>query len=265
VHRRRTQKVLQISTANRSSPCLALVAALPGEGDRLLAQLGVTQSVSLGNLQIHRSERAGKEALVAFSGLGKVNAAATVASILTRFPVSRLWMWGSGGAYPQSGAEPGGLALASEEILGEEGVATLSSWQPLDAIGIPVAETSTGPIFNRIPVDQSALAQARALLDHRQAARLAPTLHVGSFVTVSAASGSPARARLFRERFGALCENMEGGAAAQVCLNHGVPFLEIRGLSNWAGDRCKPRWRLREALDACQRALLHLLTHWEEE
>jgi futalosine hydrolase len=56
---------------------------------------------------------------------------------------------------------------------------------------------------------------------------------------------------------------MEGAAAAQVCLRYRVPFLEIRGLSNWAGNRNKRSWRLKEALDNCQRAMLHLLEYWD--
>jgi futalosine hydrolase len=57
---------------------------------------------------------------------------------------------------------------------------------------------------------------------------------------------------------------MEGGAVAQVCLRYQVPFLEIRGLSNWAGNRDKRRWNLAKALDNCQRAILFLLESWDE-
>jgi futalosine hydrolase len=57
---------------------------------------------------------------------------------------------------------------------------------------------------------------------------------------------------------------MEGGAVAQVCLRYKVPFLEIRGLSNLAGDRNKKRWQLSQALNNCQRAVLYLLEHWNK-
>jgi futalosine hydrolase len=56
---------------------------------------------------------------------------------------------------------------------------------------------------------------------------------------------------------------MEGAAVAQVCLRYQVVFLELRGLSNWAGDRNKKRWQLERALDTCQRALLYLLEFWD--
>ncbi|MDH3557585.1 MAG: futalosine hydrolase, partial [Deltaproteobacteria bacterium] len=172
--------------------------------------------------------------------------------------------WGSAGAYPQADVELNDLALASEEILGDEGVTTLSSWQSLDAIGIPLAKTTEGPIFNQIPVDRLELERARRLLSQWQPASAAAQIHEGPFVTVSGVSGSLAQARLLGDRFGALCENMEGAAVAQVCLRYQVVFLELRGLSNWAGDRNKKKWQLATALDNCQKAVLHLLEIWDK-
>ncbi len=249
---------------DKRTECFALMAAVPSEGDLLLSKLRLDQTTTSGDLQIHHGMLAGKALLVVFGGLGKTNAAAAAAAVLARFPVSRLWMWGSAGAYPHSHLRLNDIALASEEILGDEGVVTVSSWKPLEAIGIPVAQIQDEPIFNRIPVDRAELEQARLLLNEWPATSSGPQVHRGSFVTVSGVSGSPARARVLGSRFGALCENMEGGAAAQVCLRYQVPFLEIRGLSNWAGDRNKKRWCLTEALDNCQRAVLYLLESWDK-
>jgi futalosine hydrolase len=243
----------------------ALMAALPGEGEFLLSHLQDKDIILKGDFEIHTGKLAGNQVLLAFSGLGKINAAAAAAIMLASFPVSRLWMWGSAGAYPHTDVKLNDLALASEEILGDEGVATLSSWQSLDAIGIPLAKTAEGPIFNQIPVDRLELERARRLLSEWRPASAATQIHQGPFVTVSGVSGSLAQARLLGDRFGALCENMEGAAVAQVCLRYQVVFLELRGLSNWAGDRNKKRWQLTKALDNCQKAVLYLLENWDKE
>jgi len=244
---------------------IALLAAIPSEGELILQQCRIVRTETKGDLEIRRGTVVDKEIIVAFSGLGKVNAAAAAAAILSGYPVSRLWMWGSGGAYALADVEIGDVALASEEILGDEGVATISTWQPLDAIGISLIDSTGEPIFNRIGVDPLELERSRQLLSDWQRVALAPRIHVGPFVTVSAVSGSSARARLLSNRYGALCENMEGGAVAQVCLRYRVPFMEIRGLSNRAGDRGKKRWQLSKALNNCQRALLFLLENWDKE
>jgi futalosine hydrolase len=241
---------------------IALMAALPNEGEVLLSRLRDSRTTTLGDLRIFHGTLADVEALVTFSGLGKINAAAAAAAVLAGFSVSRLWMWGSGGAYRRAGVDLDDLALASEEILADEGVATITGWEPLDAIGIPAVKTRLGPIFNRLPVDSVELERARLLLSKWQPIPSASRVHIGPFLTVSGVSGSAARARLLVKRHAGLCENMEGGAVAQICLKYQVPFLEIRGLSNWAGDRNKKRWQLEKALDNCQRAVLYLLKNW---
>jgi len=247
---------------DKSQKCIALMAALPNEGEILLSRLRDCRTTTLGDLKIFRGSLADTETLVTFSGLGKINAAAAAAAVLTGFPVSRLWMWGSGGAYHLGGVDLDDVAMASEEILADEGVATITGSKPLDAIGIPLVQTSAGPIFNRIPVDYAELERAQLLFSKWQSVSSAPRVHTGPFITVSGVSGSAARAHLLVKRYAGLCENMEGGAVAQVCLKYQVPFLEIRGLSNWAGDRNKKRWQLDKALDNCQRAVLFLLENW---
>ena len=242
----------------------ALMAALPSEGELVLDQCKILRTETKGDLRIYHGLFADKEVLVAFSGMGKVNAAAAAAAILSSYSVARLWMWGSAGAYDLAAVEISDVALASEEILGDEGVATISSWQPLDAIGIPLIDSTVKPFFNRMEVDPLELKRSRKLLSEWERIPPAPRICVGPFVTLSAVSGSPARARLLFNRYRALCENMEGGAVAQVCLRYQVPFLEIRGLSNWAGDRKKGNWQLSKALNNCQRALLYLLEHWDK-
>jgi futalosine hydrolase len=65
-------------------------------------------------------------------------------------------------------------------------------------------------------------------------------------------------------RFDALCESMEGAAAAQICALYGIPFLEVRGISNLVEDRNRAAWRLAEAAGAAHRVVLRLLERKDE-
>ena len=47
---------------------------------------------------------------------------------------------------------------------------------------------------------------------------------------------------------------MEGAAAAHICTLYGVPFLEIRGISNLVMDRDRGSWRLERAAEVAARA-----------
>ena len=73
----------------RGSAVFALMAALPGEGELLLSKFQNQQIIFKGDFEIHTGKLAGRQVLLAFSGLGKINAAAATATILASFPVSR--------------------------------------------------------------------------------------------------------------------------------------------------------------------------------
>lgn len=56
---------------------------------------------------------------------------------------------------------------------------------------------------------------------------------------------------------------MEGAAAAQVAELHGVPWLELRGISNIVEDRDLKKWNIPAAADAAQMAVEQILDGWD--
>ena len=64
-------------------------------------------------------------------------------------------------------------------------------------------------------------------------------------ITSSLMTGRDAEAEVLARRWGALAESMEGAAAAHICALYGVPFLEIRGISNRSATATERvgRWR----------------------
>ena len=67
--------------------------------------------------------------------------------------------------------------------------------------------------------------------------------------TVMCSSASFERAEAIREKTGAHAENMEGASFFLVAKHMSIPFLEIRAVSNIAGDERK-NWRIDAALSA---------------
>jgi futalosine hydrolase len=55
---------------------------------------------------------------------------------------------------------------------------------------------------------------------------------------------------------------MEGAAVAQVAVLHGVPWLEVRSISNIVEDRDLKKWDIPKAADAVQHAVQHILEGW---
>ena len=79
-----------------------------------------------------------------------------------------------------------------------------------------------------------------------------------SGVTVSSCSGTEAASRRMFERCCADVETMEGAAVALVCRRRELPLLQVRGISNWTGDRDRGGWDLGRAVQATHEAVRKL-------
>ena len=65
--------------------------------------------------------------------------------------------------------------------------------------------------------------------------------------------------RLFREKYQPVIESMEGAAAHYVCLMENIPFLQLRSVSNYAGERNKKNWKIKESIANLNNELIRLL------
>jgi futalosine hydrolase len=83
---------------------------------------------------------------------------------------------------------------------------------------------------------------------------------VGTVLTVSTVTGTAATAAALQARYpDAVAEAMEGYGVATAAALHGVPFAEVRAISNLVGPRDRPSWRIPEALAALGTALKELI------
>lgn len=243
-------------TAPSSSPrsaSVVIIAAVSAELRLLRHTLGATVAED-GVFAVYQGKIAATEVVLVVGGLGKINAAAATAFAIERYRPRLIINCGCAGAFVGAGIAVGDVAVATEEIAADEGVLTAGGWEPLDSIGIPVVETAAGACFNSIPLNKQVADDFVAIvrLNGFSVAR-------GAFATVSTCSGTLARGNELRERFGVICESMEGAAVAQVALRYGVDCLEVRGVSNLVEDRDLSRWDIPRAVEAAQRLVLAYL------
>ncbi len=189
------------------------------------------------------------------AGVGKANASAATAALLERYQPRLVITTGCCGAYPDSGLMVGDLAMATDEVFGDEGVLTNQGWLGLKEMGIPLLKQAAATCFNSIPLSASEREKADAVANTHQ-------LHLrqGVFVTVSSCSGTRQGGVELSGRYQAICENMEGAAIALTALRYNVPCLEIRGVSNLVEDRDMSRWDIKRAVEAAQQFVLKLLS-----
>lgn len=239
---------------------LALICSVPLEAKPLWPVLRESVEDTVGRRTGLRGTLDGVPVLLLPAGMGKVNAAQTLSALLETRSVRGIINFGVGGAYPGSGLRVGDVALASHEIYGDEGVEAPAGWLSTEDIGIPLLEREGERWFNEFPLSAFRVAAARTALDAAGIAAAA-----GPFVTVSCCSGTAVRGGVLAERFGAICESMEGAALAHVCALYEVPFLEVRGVSNAVEDRDLARWRLTTASEAAAQAVQVLVRAWNDQ
>ena len=82
-----------------------------------------------------------------------------------------------------------------------------------------------------------------------------PEAVVGAVLTVSTVTGTAAGTQALATRHpDAVAEAMEGYAVAVAATQAGLPFVEVRAISNVVGPRDRGAWRLGDALTALGRA-----------
>jgi len=242
---------------------IALLAATTNESLLLQTELTGCAEARCERYPLRKGRLAGHPVSLLHCGVGKVNAALATEALLTFRKPAAVILFGCGGAYPQSGLKVGDLALANSEIYGDEGVETPNGFLDMEQLGMPLGESAHGQFYNRLPLDADLVAVARATLKPSIAAS-GQTLLEGPFVTVSCCSGTDRLSQALAARTGGICENMEGAAVAQVCRQHEVPLLELRGISNLTGDRDPAAWNIAAGAERAQQAVLTLLSAWEE-
>jgi futalosine hydrolase len=67
-------------------------------------------------------------------------------------------------------------------------------------------------------------------------------------ISVNQISTSKEMIRFYRNEFNPVAESMEGAALHYVCLMEKIPFLQIRSISNYIGERNKKNWNMKQSI-----------------
>jgi len=68
------------------------------------------------------------------------------------------------------------------------------------------------------------------------------------------------RIELIRKKYNPDIESMEGAAFHYVCLHLNCPFLQLRSISNYAGERNKINWNIKAAIENLNTKLIEVIS-----
>jgi futalosine hydrolase len=79
-------------------------------------------------------------------------------------------------------------------------------------------------------------------------------------ITINTVSGNEQTIARRMERYNCQVESMEGAALHYTCLQVAVPFMQIRGISNYVMPRDKSQWQMKDAIINLNNWLIIFLT-----
>lgn len=176
-------------------------------------------------------------------GVGKVAATLALARRVLEQRPEAVVLFGVAGAYA-GGPAIGQACLVTEDWLADEGVEVPGGFLSLEDLRLG----ARGPFV------------ADAALTDEIDAQLGGGLPRVIGATVSICSGTDARAAANQAACpGVAVETMEGAAVGAVCTALGVPWAQLRVISNRTGDRERGGWDLNGALARLHEAMARLL------
>jgi futalosine hydrolase len=81
-------------------------------------------------------------------------------------------------------------------------------------------------------------------------------------ITINTVSDSLVQTELYKKKYDADIESMEGAAFHYVCIQENIPFLQIRSISNFVGERVKTNWKMKEAIDNLNENLIRIINEF---
>jgi futalosine hydrolase len=79
-------------------------------------------------------------------------------------------------------------------------------------------------------------------------------------VSINEITTLPSRIEHYKSSLGATVESMEGAALHYVGLMENIPFLQVRSLSNFVGERDKSKWHIKEAIENLNKELIQIIS-----
>src|SRR5262249_23323506 len=78
-------------------------------------------------------------------------------------------------------------------------------------------------------------------------------------ISINQIASSRSLIDLYRDRFSATLVSMEGAALHYCCLQEHIPFLQLRSVSNYTGERNKKNWKMSSAISNLNTELIQFI------
>ncbi len=138
----------------------------------------------------------------------------------------------------------GGTVLVNKDAFGDVGMEEKQIFQPV--FDTALADKNGFPFKNGWLINDNELLEK---LPYKKV----------NAITVNTVSDSTLLKQQRQNVFHPQIETMEGAVLHYICLQEKIPFLQIRTISNFVGERDKAKWKLKESVENLSQELTTLI------
>ena len=222
-----------------SDPITAILGAFDEEVTILQKQLTGIQEQEIEGISFVTGRLRGKRVVIAWTGIGKVNAAMTTTLLIEHFRPNEVVFTGiAGGINPD--LQPGDIVIAAKTAqhdlcrITPDGIENFGVHNPANQKRNPVFFQADERLVKLAELSAKQVAPEKI---KTSAGQRAPKIIKGVVVTGDAFIASPESCTELRNRLGADAVEMEGAAVAQICYQRNVPCIVIRSISDKANEK----------------------------
>ncbi len=175
------------------------------------------------------------------SGVGMLSSAVSITRMVLEDKPDLIIQAGIAGCFDNA-ATLGKLVIVKEESLADMGVEEEGKWK--DIFDLKLEKSSYHP-FERRKLPNPWLSKFNLL-----------KLPEVNAITINEISTNKERIQQLVKKYDPFLESMEGAALHYVCREANIPFVQMRSISNYIGERNKANWKIKQAIDNLNQGLL---------
>ena len=208
-----------VHTQSQVPQPLGVIAAMPVEGEAIESALSEPVALLVLGRRVISGLLEGHQVLLAYGGVGKVNAALAVAALANAGAAGVVMVGVAGAIAPGVGV--GDAVVATDLVQHDVDVTAFNN--PPGYFRAGLAGGSADPDLS----DRLVMA----------ARSIGAVVHRGCIASGDQFIASPEKSEAIADQFGAIAVEMEGAAAAHACRQIGLPLAVLRWISDAADDQ----------------------------
>lgn len=181
---------------------------------------------------------------VLVGGVGMLSTSYALMKWISQHRPSYIIQAGFAGSFDQRYA-PGSLVIVNEEMVGDCGVSENGQFN--DIFDLQLAGADEFPFRQKVLVNPHWHEWKQYGLPFVKG------------VTVNKITTGTENIESIVSKYNPSVESMEGAALHYVCLKENIPFIQLRAISNFVGERNKANWKIRESIELLNNSLIQLI------